>query len=324
MRFQCTIRSPRAASLEDVGGESFLTKCSVVTGSVVDVLSAGPSLAFTSPGACSYNMLDGVDLMEGVPFNYPLSTEKKWASYFWSLLKKTAEQNIKHCTYFADPRQQEIARDLLHHFNNIQCLFFGGYPDAERVRILVKPLSSAAGKEGDFISCLALCGNFPERILTHRDFLGALLGLGIKREMVGDIIYTGGEKAYAFLVKELAPFVQQNLTRAGHYELQAEEIDLQLFPAEAEPRRTKEIKGTVASMRLDSVTGLGFGLSRSKIIPLIKGERVKVNHQLVKQPSKAVKTGDIISLAGRGRIEIIEEMGISRKGRIHLLLKRYF
>ncbi len=262
--------------------------------------------------------------MDGVPFNYPLSTEKKWASYFWSLLIKASEQHTQLCTNFADPRQQDIARDLLHHFTGLKCSFFGGYPEAERVRIFINPFSAVAGGEGEYISCLAIHGNFPERILTHRDFLGALLGLGIRREMLGDIVYTGGEKAYVFLVKNLAPFVCQNLLRAGRYEMQVEEIDLQLFPAEAEPRRTKEIKGTVASMRLDTVAGLGFGLSRSKITPLIKGERVKVNHQLVRQPSKAVKTGDIISLAGRGRIEITEEMGISRKGRIHLLLKRYF
>jgi RNA-binding protein YlmH len=270
-----------------------------------------------------HNMLYGVGFMEGVPYNYPLATEKKWAAYFWSLLIKASEQNTQHCTHFADPRQQDIARDLLHHFTGVKCSFFGGYPEAERVRVLINSFP-AAGGEGEFISCLALHGNFPERILTHRDFLGALLGLGIKREMLGDIIYTGGEKAYVFLVKHLASFVCQNLTRAGRYEIKAEEIDLQLFPAEAEPRRTKDIKGTVASMRLDTVAGLGFGLSRSKIVPLIKGERVKVNHQLVKQPSKAVKTGDIISLAGRGRIEITEEMGISRKGRTHLLIKRFY
>lgn len=271
-----------------------------------------------------HNMQHGVGFMKEVPFSYPLATEKKWASYFWSLLIKASEQNTQHCTYFADPRQQDIARDLLHHFTGVKCSFFGGYPEAERVRIFINPSSSATDEEGEFISCLAIHGSFPERILTHRDFLGALLGLGIRREMVGDIIYTGGEKAYVFLVKHLASYVCQNLTRAGRYEIQVEEIDLRLFPAEAEPRRTKEIKGTVASMRLDTVAGLGFGLSRSKISPLIKGERVKVNHQLVKQPSKAVKTGDIISLAGRGRIEITEEKGISRKGRIHLLLKRYY
>jgi RNA-binding protein YlmH len=67
---------------------------------------------------------------------------------------------------------------------------------------------------------------------------------------------------------------------------------------------------------------LGFGLSRAKIAPLIRGEQVKINHQVVKQPSKTVQAGDLISLAGRGRIEVVEELGKSRKGRIHLLVHR--
>lgn len=258
---------------------------------------------------------------ERLEINYPLPAEKKWAAFFWSLLEKTLQQNVQQWTNFTDPRQQQIARDLLRSFPAVKCFFYGGYPEAERVRIGLSPPSGQVVGEKEQVACLLIKGDFPPGVLTHRDFLGALMGLGIKREMVGDIIYRGGEKAFVFLVKNLAPFVRANLQKAGRYRLEVEEIDPADVPA-IEPSRIKEIRGTVASMRLDAVAGLGFGISRSKIAPLIKGEQVKLNHQLVRHPSKTVKEGDIISLAGRGRVKVAQIKGESRKGRIHLLLQR--
>lgn len=260
-------------------------------------------------------------MKERDPFNYPLPMEKKWAANFWSLLEKAEELNAAQWTYFADPRQQQIARDLGKHFPGRQCSFYGGYPEAERARICITPASHRGEENEKAVGCLVIKGSFPPGVLTHRDFLGALLGLGLKREMVGDIVYRGGDKAFVFLVKDMAPFVKTNLLKAGRYALVVEETE----PGRAvefEPRLMKEIKGTVASMRLDAVAGLGFGISRSKIVPLIKGEQIKVNHQLVSQPARPVKEGDIISLAGRGRLEIAEKGRESRKGRTHLLLLR--
>lgn len=254
-------------------------------------------------------------------FNYPLATEEKWANHLWSLLKKTEKTNVGQWTYFADPRQQQIARELLQHFPALKCSFFGGYPDAERVRICFSPFTISESPE-ESINCLSIEGNFPESILTHRDFLGAVLGLGLKREMIGDIIYRGEKEAFLLLTAELKPFVLGSLQTVGRFPVKVTELPLGELQEQLGPRRVKEIKGTVASLRLDAVAGLGFGLSRSKIAPLVKGGQVKVNYQIVSQPSRTVKVGDLISLAGRGRIEVVETMGESRKGRTHLLLQR--
>lgn len=253
---------------------------------------------------------------------YPLITEKKWAAKFLSLLKKVDATQHRQCSPFADPRQQEIARELLHYFPGLKCFFWGGYPAAERVKICLSPAYLPGSEEKGVVSCLILRGNFPADMLSHRDFLGALLGLGLKREMIGDIIYQGAEKAYVLLDKELASYVRFNLKKAGRYHLKIEELPLEELKSDLAPRRVKEIEGTVASLRLDAVSGLGFGLSRSKIAPLIRGEQVKINHQVVKQPSKPVQEGDLISLAGRGRVEVMEIRGKSRKGRTHLLVHR--
>ncbi len=254
--------------------------------------------------------------------NYTSPAEEKWANHLWALLEKAAEINVEQWTFFADPRQQQIARELLQHFPMLKCSFFGGYPEAERVRICFSPFAVSELPEG-VISCLSIEGSFPEGTLTHRDFLGAVLGLGIKREMVGDIIYRGGKKAFLLLTAGLKPFVLSNLQAIGNFTVSVTEVPLGNLGEQFGPPRVKKIKGTVASMRLDAVAGLGFGLSRSKIAPLVKGGQVKVNYQLVNQPSRVVKIGDLVSLAGRGRFEIVDTMGETRKGRIHLLLHRF-
>lgn len=254
-------------------------------------------------------------------FNYPLAAENKWADYLWSLLKRAVENNIAQWTLFADPRQQQIARELLQHFSALKCSFFGGYPEAERVRICFSPFA-VPEFPGNIVSCFSIEGSFPEGILTHRDFLGAVLGLGIKREAVGDIIYRGGKEAFLLTTAEMKPFVLSSLNTVGRFTVRVAEVPLEEFGDHLGPPRRKEIKGTVASMRLDAVAGLGFGLSRSRIAPLIKGGQVKVNYQIVNRPSGTVRAGDLISLAGKGRIEVVDTMGETRKGRTHLLLHR--
>ncbi len=258
-----------------------------------------------------------------VPHHYHLPNENRWASYFWSILEKARDHHVQQWTVFTDPRQQQIAGELLHFFSgDVKCSFFGGYPEAERVRICAVPLSIIVGDNEHKVCCALVEGTFPSGILTHRDFLGALLGMGIKRETLGDIIYRGEQKAYIFFLPELASFLEQNLTRIGRFAAKVAIVDPEKLDLNFLTRQVKEITGTVASMRVDAVAGLGFGLSRSRIAPLIKGEQVKVNYQVINQPSKNVKEGDLISLAGKGRVEVIQVLGESRKGRIRLLLNR--
>lgn len=246
--------------------------------------------------------------------------EHKWARYFNSLLEKVSSGNGESVTPFADPRQQELAGQLSRSFPDCKVIFDGGYAGAERARIILSPRHRPLSREKRAMPVL-LRGEFPPGMLNHRDFLGAILGLGIRREMVGDIICRDSE-ALVLLVPDLAPFVTQNLHQVGRYAVQATHLDEVPSRFSGEKGRVKEIRGTVASLRLDAVAGLGFGLSRSRINPLVKGEQVKLNHQLTSQPSRTVKEGDLISLAGRGRVEVVEVLGETRKGRISLKLRR--
>ena len=100
-----------------------------------------------------------------------------------------------------------------------------------------------------------------------------------------------------------------------------EEVPMEeLHPPE---KTAKEVRATVASLRLDAVRAAGFGLSRTKMVQLVDDQRTEVNWQMAKSASQAVKPGDVISVRGRGRIEIKEITGKSRKGRIGVLIERY-
>lgn len=262
------------------------------------------------------------EVNDKVPLQYESPVENKWAHYFWSLLEAVHQRGIEKRTYFIDPRQQEIARDLLYYFSAVKGTFFGGYEGAERVRVSLLPRSLAEKSKEELVTCLEIRGKFPENVLSHRDFLGSILGLGIKREVIGDIIYHGGSTAWIFSTPEISEFIARELYKIGRYEASVEQIGLEKIEEMFTAVRFKEIKGTVPSLRLDAVAGLGFGLSRSRIAPLIKGGQVKVNYQVINQPSKTIKSGDLISLTGKGRIKVAEISGETRKGRVHILLNK--
>ena len=119
----------------------------------------------------------------------------------------------------------------------------------------------------------------------------------------------------------MAEWVKDNFLKVAMVPVKVEEIPMEDIQP---PKKTaKEVRATVASLRLDAVGAAGFGISRSKMAQAVEDERTEVNWQPAKSPSQTVKVGDIISIRGRGRIEIKEETGTSRKGRTGLLIERY-
>ena len=158
------------------------------------------------------------------------------------------------------------------------------------------------------------------RLLSHRDVLGSLMGLGISRERFGDIIMQD-DGAVILADTPLLQYLKQNFTKIAMVAVSVEEMPLSDIAPRQE--KVKEIKTTVASLRLDAIASSGFGISRTKAAEAIKGERVQVNWQPAKGPSQDVQEGDVISLRGKGRMELTQITGTSRKGRIGVLLKRY-
>lgn len=233
-------------------------------------------------------------------------------------VKKTGESQV---TDFFDPFQQRIADNVLHFFKELKQITWGGYPGAERARILLFPAVKQDSLADMPLAFLEARVSKQAQDLTHRDYLGALLGLGLRREKIGDILVLPEEKAQIVVCPEIVDFILTHWRTVGKYGVTVAVISAaDLTPP---PARVREIKTTVASLRIDAVASSGFGLSRSKITPAIRAGHVKLNWQTVKSAATAVKAGDVISVAGRGRVEVAEVQGFSKKGRIQLLLKKY-
>ena len=220
---------------------------------------------------------------------------------------------------YLDPRGLEIAETVVNLFPSVRLELDGGYPGAERQRITFVH-EDYQGQVDSAVSGLVIVWDGRYDRLGHRDILGALLGLGIEREMLGDVVMKG-DTAQVIGDSGILEFIRSNLQQAGSANVTTEELDL----AAMEPReeKVKEVRATVASLRLDTIAAAGFGTSRSKMADDIESERLKLNWQEVKSPAKAVKAGDVISCRGKGRLEVTEVLGETKKGRISVLLKRY-
>ena len=208
-------------------------------------------------------------------------------------------------------------------FGNAEGLhYFGGYPDAERKMLIYLPeyLDDAALTEEDS-PLVCLRGTFYEGdSLSHRDFLGALMGAGIARETVGDICVGQGNCDF-FVTAEIAPYVLQNFTGAGRTKLHLEQIPLNEV-AVPQPE-TKEIKDTLASLRLDSVISAGFRVGRSAAAQYVTSRRAAIDGLPCEKPDKLVAEGAKISVRGLGKILLRSVNGQTKKGRISVIIDRY-
>lgn len=220
---------------------------------------------------------------------------------------------------FMSPYAAQIAFTIAGHMKTITAQAEGGYHEAERIRIIFRR-NDYEGPADPEIALLSVTWDGRYRLIGHRDVLGSLMGLGIDRSVLGDILMQGAG-CQVICDRNMVSWLKDNFTKVAMVRVEVEEIPLsELVP----PQKTaKEIRATVASLRLDAVGAAGFGISRSKMVQAVEGERTEVNWQPAKSASQAVKIGDVISVRGKGRIEIKEQTGTSRKGRIGLLIDRY-
>lgn len=229
-------------------------------------------------------------------------------------------RNIPASTAFLSPREREMARFL---FGSPEGLFaFGGYPDAERKMLVYLPeyLEESWLLSGDSPLVCIHADFFQEDKLTHRDLLGALMGAGIARETVGDIC-VGTGCADFFVTAEIAPYLMQSFTSAGRTALHLRQIPLDavLVP---EPE-TKELRDTLASLRLDSVISSGFRIGRSLAAQYVAAGKAAIDGLPCEKPDKLVSEGAKISVRGLGKIQLAQVGGETKKGRISVIIRRY-
>ena len=155
--------------------------------------------------------------------------------------------------------------------------------------------------------------------LTHRDYLGSLMNLGVERCKMGDILLQEN-KTILFVREEISSYIAENLTRIRHTTVNTKILDTADISYEP---RFQEIKGNVASIRLDTVLSVAFPMSRSKMCAFIENGKVFVNGKLITSNGYHLKENDIISIRGLGRIKFIEILSETRKGRYMISIYKY-
>ena len=233
------------------------------------------------------------------------------------------ERSIPGVSGFLSPEEQGAAEVLLQRLPPAGHLFFGGYPDAERRVCVFLPhwLEAEDWQASPEGPICALHVSVPAQAqLSHRDYLGSLMGLGLTREKLGDILVEE-RGATVLLLREVLPILLDQWAQVGRYPLTLEERPLEaLAPAVA---KVREIRDTVASLRLDAVLATGFSLSRTRAVEYIASGRVMVNHSLCEKPDKLLAPGDSLTCRGLGKCLLTEAGGKSKKGRTIIRLERY-
>lgn len=238
-------------------------------------------------------------------------------------MERTQNRSIPCATQFLSPAQRAAAEPLLAASGHPKHLFFGGYENAERTVCAFLPdwLEGEDWLADEENPLGAIEATFPEGAgLTHRDLLGGLMGIGLTREKVGDILVADGT-AQIVALKEAIPIILSQFDQAGRYRLKLREIPLSaLTPA---PVQVRLVKDTVATLRLDAVLSSGFSIARGKAADLISGGRVSVNHRECTKTDKTVAEGDVFTCRGLGKCILKSVGGQSRKGRIIIEIERY-
>ena len=243
--------------------------------------------------------------------------ERLFVRRLGDLVQVVRQRGTSRSTPFLSDRQQELARAALAGLGFEGYAFDGGYPDAER-RIL-RLFGEYGAQEPLPAVCLFAQTLRADRALTHRDYLGALMSLGIRRECIGDILLSE-DGAYLFVLDTVAPLVCDELSSVGRCSVcvcagRAEELP----GREERPAQT----ATVASLRLDAVLAAMLHCSRGQASELVTAGRVEINHLPAEKPSAPVYEGDVFTVRGKGRFALTALPGKSKKERLIIEFFQY-
>lgn len=242
------------------------------------------------------------------------------------LISKT-EDLFRLCDKYASARFSDFldGRELVTIRDNViipfdyNVMFFGGFSDAEKKIMGVFPQWAEPDATGFPIVCLKVIGGFTRK-LTHRDYLGTVMSLGIAPQKLGDIVVYD-DFAYVLVHSDVAEYVSDNLHKIGNQGVKVELIDNpDVIKIE---RKYKTIGAVCAAPRLDAVVGAAANISRAQSAALITAGKVKLNHRETEKVAETVKEGDLLSIRGYGRFLVHSFNGETRKMRLHITLKQY-
>lgn len=241
--------------------------------------------------------------------------EKLTFSKVYDLYARCLNKDIYTYTSFLTPSEMAKISMAFKGEENIE--FYGGYEDAERNILCFTPFCDYGEKEYPITKLKIYTKD--KRVFSHRDYLGSILSLGIKREKIGDILILD-TFAVCFCHTEIADFLIYNLKKIAHSNILVEIFSESCYNF---IKQFKEVNYTVASMRLDAVVSAFTKKSRSTSLDLIKKGYVNVNYMPIENASHQLKDGDIISAKGFGKAIINTENALTKKGRINITVKYY-
>lgn len=238
---------------------------------------------------------------------------------FAKVLDQAALSCKRHCatfTDFLDMAKSGKFLERLQYHSDLQVMAFGGIEDSER-RMLGFAPDYMTLTEDDFPICALRITKHPkfgQTDLSHRDYLGSILGLGIDRGKIGDIL-VGDTETICLVQEDIADYIVHQLQKVSHTPVQVKHTVLTDITVE---KKIEIRRFTTASLRLDAVAGAALHLARGKIQTLIAAEKVTINWSTTTNTSCLLKEGDMISVRGYGRFRIHEIGGKSKKERIGL------
>ena len=230
------------------------------------------------------------------------------------------------CTDFLDMYQVSLAESFLKK-NQIQNYkLYGGYPDSERKILIAYPENYTeemiAKNYSKFLKVVKIGLSEEDKgKFTHRNYLGGIVKLGLKREKVGDIV-VAEDGADIIVVSEFAEILKKELPTLTRFENAKFEI-LDINDLRKQELKVEEISIIVPSFRLDNFVSDLAKTSRSKAVQIIESERVFINGKCETKVSKQVKSGDIITIRGKGRFVVKEYGGNTRSGRTVVKIEKY-
>ena len=245
--------------------------------------------------------------------------ERLLLSRVWDKREQCRLRSIPAATAFLSPQEQAAATRLLNALGQREgYAFWGGYEGAERQRLLFLPDWMDGPDDSTIAALRAVCRS--GATLTHRDFLGSLMALGLTREKIGDILVERGG-CQVLVDPSSLDFLVQSWDSAGREKLTVSPLPLEeLTVPEA---AVKEVRDTVSSLRLDNVLASAFGLSRGRAAGAVEKGAVQVNYTVCQKPDKPVSAGDVITCRGLGKCVLDAVGSPTKKDRLPVAIRRF-
>lgn len=244
--------------------------------------------------------------------------EKILISRVMDALSATEEKNILRNTQFLNGHEINLAKRVADSFGVLYG-FYGGYNEAERCILMCYP-DFLCPDDKDIPIKVIKAQTKNKSHLSHRDYMGAVLNLGIKREKIGDIVVCE-DCGYIFCMDDIAEYIVSQIEKIGNCGVVLTISDFENI--DIPPKQFKEITDSVNSIRLDALVSTATGLSRGEASSIIQRGGVSVNWEVRDKNDFRPEEGDILSVHGYGRILFYKIGGNSKKGRTFVTLRRY-